>query len=39
MRNHISRVLDSFMELTEIDEIEQVRQRVAANRNRFAGLN
>lgn len=37
MRSHISRVLDSFMELTEIDEIEQVRQRVAASRSRFAG--
>lgn len=36
MRDHLNRVLDSLMEATEVHEVEQVRQRVAAQRHRYA---
>jgi DNA-binding FadR family transcriptional regulator len=35
MRGHIGRVLESFMDATEIDEAERVRQRFARERQRF----
>jgi DNA-binding FadR family transcriptional regulator len=36
MRRHISRVLEEFMAATEVHEIEQARNRVAQQRERFA---
>lgn len=36
MRTHLTRVLESLMEATEVHEVEQARQRVAAQRRRFA---
>jgi DNA-binding FadR family transcriptional regulator len=36
MRDHLNRVLDSLMEATEVHEVEQARQRVAAQRRRYA---
>lgn len=36
MRSHITRVLDSLMETTEVHELEQARERVAAQRRRYA---
>jgi DNA-binding FadR family transcriptional regulator len=39
MRNHLTRVLDSLMEATEVQELEQARARVAAQRRRYAADN
>lgn len=36
MRAHISRVLEDFMSATEVHEVEQARQRLAKQRERFA---
>lgn len=36
MRQHLTRVLESIMEATEVHELEQARERVAAQRRRFA---
>ena len=36
MRTHISRVLEDFMKATEVNEVEQARQRFALQRRRFA---
>lgn len=36
MRGHLSRVLDSIMAATEVHELEQARERVAAQRRRYA---
>jgi len=35
MSDHLTRVLDSLMEATEVHEVEQARERVAAQRRRF----
>ncbi|WP_230769375.1 FadR/GntR family transcriptional regulator [Sphingomonas sp. Leaf4] len=35
MRGHITRVLESFMHATEINEVERMRQRFARERERF----
>ena len=37
MRNHLSNVLESILEATEVHELEQARARVAAHRKRYAG--
>ena len=36
MRLHLTRVLESIMEATEVHEMEQARERVAAQRRRYA---
>ena len=36
MRSHLTRVLDSLLEATEVHELEQVRARVDAQRRRYA---
>lgn len=36
MRGHLTRVLDSIMAATEVHELEQARERVAAQRRRYA---
>lgn len=36
MRNHLTRVLESLMEATEVHEVELARERVALQRRRFA---
>lgn len=36
MRHHLTRVLESIMEATEVHEMEQARERVAAQRRRYA---
>lgn len=36
MRHHLTRVLDSLMQATEVHEVEQARERVAAQRRRYA---
>lgn len=38
MRSHLTRVLESLMEATEVHELEQARQRVAAQRRRYAAV-
>lgn len=36
MRNHLSRVLDSLLAATEVQEVEQARQRMAETRARYS---
>lgn len=36
MRDHLTRVLDSVLEATEVQELEQARERVAEQRRRYA---
>ncbi len=38
MRSHLSRVLDSLLEATEVQELEQARARVDAQRRRYVAL-
>ena len=38
MRGHLTRVLESIMEATEVHEMEQARARVAQQRRRYAAL-
>ena len=38
MRSHLSRVLDSLLEATEVHELEQARARVDAQRRRYVAL-
>jgi DNA-binding FadR family transcriptional regulator len=38
MRGHLTRVLESIMEATEVHELEQARARVAQQRRRFATI-
>jgi DNA-binding FadR family transcriptional regulator len=38
MRGHLTRVLESIMEATEVHEMEQARARVAQQRQRYSGL-
>lgn len=38
MRGHLTRVLESIMEATEVHEMEQARARVAQQRSRYAAL-
>ena len=38
MRGHLTRVLESIMEATEVHEMEQARARVAQQRRRYSAL-
>ena len=38
MRNHLTRVLESLMQATEVHELEKARERVAAQRRRYASV-
>lgn len=38
MRHHLGRVLDTLLETTEIDEVDQARERVQQQRKRYSAL-
>ena len=38
MREHLTRVLDSLLAATEVQELEQARARIAAERKRYGGV-